>query len=450
MSASPIPSQPRPRRHLWRWRWSWLILPILLLAALSIYLTERYHDADHTTSSQPITDATLQLRTGATLARAANCMACHTARGEAPFAGGRVIATPFGNLVSPNITSDPVHGIGAWSADEFWRALHDGRGRDGSFLYPAFPFTSYTRMTRADSDALFVWMRTVAPSPRPNQPHALRFPYDQRFLLAGWRALYFRPGTYVAQPGRSAQWNRGAYLVEGVGHCSACHAARNALGATLSGPRLGGGLIAVLDWYAPSLGGDNEAGLANWSQRDLVDLLHTGVSRRSSVFGPMAEVVGQSLQYLDVADIEAMATYLQALPAADAKKATATKPLPVALSSSASADPQLVRGEALYRTHCIDCHGGDGRGAPPAYPPLAGNQAVLNASPVNPVRMVLNGGFAPATAGNPRPYGMPPFGPVLNDAQVAAVVSYMRASWGNAASAVSSDEVSRYRAVPQN
>jgi mono/diheme cytochrome c family protein len=424
-----------------------VLLASLLGVALAVYLFQRLHDPDGNVPGVPVADASQQLRTGAYLARAGNCMTCHTARGGAQYAGGRMIATPFGNLFTPNITSDRVHGIGAWSADDFWRALHNGKSRDGSFLYPAFPYTAYTRMSRADSDALFAWLRTVPPASRANQPHALRFPYDQRFLLAGWRALYFRPGTLAPQPERSAQWNRGAYLVEGVGHCSACHAERNAVGATLSGSQLGGGMIATLDWYAPSLSASAEAGLRDWSRRDVVDLLHTGVSRRGSVFGPMAEVVAQSLQYLDAPDIDAMATYLQALPgdgvataATGAAAATAAVPLPN--------DSVMAQGAALYRTHCIDCHGKDGRGAPPAYPPLAGNRALLMASAVNPIRMVLNGGFAPATAGNPRPFGMPPFGPVLDDAQVAAVVSYLRAAWGNGAAAVSSEEVGRYRAVP--
>lgn len=481
MTPPESPSVRRPRSTAAaRWKRWWPLLPAMVVAAaVGVYLVERYAEdgvvpggAGMSAGAVGVPDPAQQLRTGAMLARAANCMACHSARGEAPFAGGRVINTPFGNFITPNITSDPVHGIGAWSADDFWRALHEGKSPERRFYYPAFPFTSYTRMTRADSDALYAWMRTVPPSARANQSHALQFPYDQRILLAGWRALYFRAGTYVARPERSVQWNRGAYLVEGVGHCSACHAARNALGATRAGPGLGGALIASQDWYAPSLAAADEAGVADWARRDVVDLLQTGVSMRSSVFGPMAEVVAQSLQYLETTDIDAMATYLQQLPGQETTKnasgaakvsapaataaggnlvtpdATVPRDATAQHDDQALRDPQLVRGAALYRNHCIDCHGADGRGAPPAYPPLAGNRALLMSSAVNPIRMVLHGGFAPATAGNPRPFGMPPFGPVLDDAQIADLVSYLRASWGNRSPAVSREEVGRYRAVP--
>jgi mono/diheme cytochrome c family protein len=363
-------------------------------------------------------------------------MACHTARGGAPFAGGRELDTPFGRVAAPNITPDPATGIGAWSADDFWRALHNGTARDGRLLYPAFPYPNYTRVTRADSDALYAYLRSVAPQRRPNRAHALRFPYNQQWALAGWRLLYFKPGVHQADPKRDAAWNRGAYLVEGLGHCSACHSSRNSLGASEAG--LSGGLIPQIGWYAPSLTSAREAGLGDWRVDEIVQLLHTGVSPRAAVFGPMAEVVGRSLQYLAPADVAAMASYLKSLPGSPDAQAPAGPP------------PELVvkQGKALYEHHCADCHGADGRGKAPAYPPLAGNRALTMRDPVNAIRIVLNGGFAPGTAGNPRPYGMPPYGPILDDVEVAAVVSYLRASWGNAAPAVAPADVNRYRAVP--
>ncbi|MCA1246351.1 c-type cytochrome [Massilia sp. MS-15] len=374
---------------------------------------------------------------GAYLARAGDCVACHTARGGAEYAGGRALDTPFGRLYGPNLTPDPETGIGRWSADDFWNALHNGKSRDGRLLYPAFPYTHYTRVARADADALYAYFRSLAPVRQPNRPHELGFPYDQQALLAGWRLLYFRPGTFAPQPARGAEWNRGAYLVEGLGHCSACHSTRNRLGAT--GDTLSGGLMPTIGWYAPSLTASGEAGLGDWDKEHIVALLQTGVSPRGTATGPMAEVVARSLQHLARADLEAMATYLQALPS------TGTPP---ADSGARAPEPLLAEGRRLYAAHCAACHGEDGKGKAPAYPPLAGNRAVTLTPAVNAIRTVLHGGFPPGTAGNPRPYGMPPFGHELDDTQVAALLTYVRASWGNAAAPVAAPEVNRYRSVP--
>ncbi len=377
---------------------------------------------------------------GAYLARAGDCMACHTTRGGVPYAGGRALATPFGNVISPNITPDKDTGIGAWSADDFWRAMHNGKSKDGRLLYPAFPYTNYTKVRREDSDALYAYFQSVPPQRQANLPHTLRFPYNQQIALAAWRALYFKPAVHQDEPARSVEWNRGAYLVQGLGHCSACHSSRTTLGGSEEG--LSGGLIPMLGWYAPSLTSNAEAGLGDWDTEHIVALLHTGVSPRATVFGPMAEVVRQSLQHLEVTDVRAMAVYLKSLP--DTQPPVKAAPR----DTSEAATRQLAQGAKLYETHCASCHQADGKGVPPGYPPLAGNRALLTASPVNAIRIVLNGGFAPGTAGNPRPYGMPPYGPVLNDGEVAAVVSHLRASWGNNAPAVTALEVNKYRSVP--
>jgi mono/diheme cytochrome c family protein len=379
------------------------------------------------------------LSRGAYLARAGDCMACHTARGGAPYAGGRAIDTPFGRLYAPNITPDHDTGIGAWNADDFWRALHNGKSRDGRLLYPAFPYTNYTKVSRPDADALFAWLRSLAPVRQPNRAHELRFPYDQQPTLALWRLLYFRPGVYQPDARRDAAWNRGAYLVEGLGHCAACHSSRNNLGAA-DGP-LTGGLIPMLGWYAPSLASNAEAGLGSWDGAEIVQLLKTGVAPRATVFGPMAEVVAQSLQHLSDADLAAMAGYLKSLPAEPAAVRNAPAP-------DERRQQVLEQGRGLYETHCVDCHGADGKGAPPAYPPLAGNRALTMDQSVNAIRIVLNGGFAPGTAGNPRPFGMPPYSHLLSDDEVAAVVTYLRASWGNRAPPVTAAQVNRYRSVP--
>jgi mono/diheme cytochrome c family protein len=410
-----------------------IALGALLVLALGAVLLA-WPRAQHIPSSSPQAWApsASNIARGAYLARAGDCAACHTARGGAAYAGGRAVDTPFGRVMAPNITPDLDTGIGAWTADDFWNALHNGIGSKGRLLYPAFPYPSYTRVTRDDADALFAYLRSLPPARQPNRPHALRFPYDSQAALAAWRLLYFKPGVYTEEPARGANWNRGAYLVEGLGHCSACHSPRNGLGA--SGQGLHGGLIPVLGWYAPSLAS---------SDPHLAQLLHTGVSPQGAVFGPMAEVVGRSLQHLSEADIGAMAGYLRSLPGETDARAPAVAP-PEAL---------MKLGANLYGQHCADRHGKDGRGASgedggPAYPRLAGNRTLAIEEPVNAIRIVLNGGFAPATKGNPRPYGMPPYSSVLSDAEVAAVLSYARASWGNAAPMVTPAEVNGYRAVP--
>jgi mono/diheme cytochrome c family protein len=380
------------------------------------------------------TDAATVAR-GAYLARIGNCAGCHTARGGPDYAGGRGIETPFGVVYASNLTPDPDTGLGRWSADAFWRALHHGRSADGRLLYPAFPYPNTTLVTRADSDALFAYLRQLPPVRQANRAHELRFPYNTQAALAVWRALYFRPATFTPEPSQSDAFNRGAYLVRGLGHCEACHAPRNALGATRDEAQLAGGLIPMQAWYAPSLSSPGEAGVADWRVEEIVALLQTGVSARASVMGPMAEVVFRSTQHLSDADARAMATYLKGLPA-QAPQARAFVP----------ADPAALQaGAAIYSDHCADCHGAAGEGVAGMYPALAGNRAVTLHSPNNVVRAVLYGGFPPATAGNPRPFGMPPFVHALPDEGVAQVASYIRQSLGNRAPPVTPLDVRRAR-----
>ena len=375
-----------------------------------------------------------QIARGAYLARAGNCMACHTARGGENYAGGHPIATPFGTVFTSNLTPDDNTGIGSWSSAHFWRAMHNGRSKNGRLLYPAFPYPNYTQVTREDSDAIYAYLKSLPAVTQPNRPHALRFPYQSQAALAVWRALYFSPGVYQPEANRNAEWNRGAYLVKGLGHCSACHTARNVMGASSTDLDLAGGLIPMQNWYAPSLTSPHEAGVGDWDRQHIVSLLKNGVSPRASVTGPMAEVVLRSTQYLNDDDLGAMAQFLKELPAAT--------PAPSAATPAASS----VKGAKLYELHCAQCHGDKGRGVPNAYPALAGNRAVTMQSTVNLVQIVLSGGYAPATQGNPRPYGMPPFVLVLNDSDIAAVLTHIRGSWGNQASEVTPLEVSRMRA----
>ena len=416
---------------------------IALLAALALALVLVFQLGGTPEEVPPPTGASdTSVERGEYLVRAGNCFSCHTARGGQAYAGGRAIPTPFGTLYSTNITPDPETGIGRWSADDLWRALHEGKSRDGSLLYPAFPYTHYTRLRRPDVDAMFAYLRTVQPVRSANAPHEMRFPYSRRALLAGWRALYFDQGTFKPDPKQSEQWNRGAYLVEGLGHCSACHATRSAWGGVQRGD-IGGGLIPILDWYAPSLASDRETGLGSWEIAEIVELLKTGVAPRGAVFGPMAEVVRDSLQYLTEEDLAAMAVYLKSQRDDDDSDAPGG-----ALVSASQRAQMMKQGTTLYREHCADCHQAKGEGVPRIYPPLAGNEAILMRNPVNAIRITLNGGFPPSTQGNPRPYGMPPFAHVLNDAEVASVVTYIRGAWRNRAAPVAPSEVASGRGVP--
>jgi mono/diheme cytochrome c family protein len=375
------------------------------------------------------------LERGRYLVAAGDCIACHTAIGGAPFAGGRGIETPFGTVYSSNITPDAATGIGGWSRDDFWQALHNGRSRDGRLLYPAFPYPNFTRVTREDADAMFDYLRALPPVPRKNRPHALRFPYNTQTALAAWRLLFFRPGAFEPEPARGADWNRGAYLVRGLGHCDACHASRNLFGAVSHSLDLGGGLIPMQNWYAPPLAAGAAGGVGGWQAEDIVGLLRSGISPRGMAMGPMAEVVYRSTQHLSPDDARAIAVYLQA---------SIAKAPPQALPPAGDART-LARGAAVYDDRCASCHGGNGEGAFPAYPALAGNPSVSAPLAANAIKAVLNGGYAPATAANPRPYGMPAFFSELSDADVAAVLTYVRSSWGNGGGAVASLDVERYR-----
>jgi len=408
-----------------------------VLAVVALVLLLNFRGEGRIDDAPPLTPpAGDTVARGAYLVRAGNCMTCHTDRGGAEFAGGRPILTPFGTVYASNITPHKATGIGDWSASHFWRALHNGRARDGRLLYPAFPYPNYTLLTRADADAMYHYLRSVPPIEQPNKTHQLRWPYRTQAALAVWRALYFSPAQHEEDSAQSAEWNRGAYLVRGLGHCNACHGPRNALGANSDMMDLSGGQIPMRNWYAPSLASPAEAGVADWDLADIERLLRTGVAARATVLGPMAEVVLRSTQQLSASDLRATAVFLKALPQ---RPAEAPGP-PVTMSTQ-----MAERGAKLYEQHCAQCHGPQGEGIAGAYPALAGNRAVTMPVTANLVQIVLNGGFAPATAGNPRPFGMPPYATVLSDADVAAVLSHIRGAWGNRAAAVSELAVGQQR-----
>jgi cytochrome c553 len=382
---------------------------------------------------------------GAYLARAGNCMGCHTAQGQPAWAGGRAVDTPFGRVFSSNLTSDKATGLGNWTADDFWRALNQGISKNNRLLYPAFPYPYYTQITRADADDLWAYLQTLAPVNQPPKPHELRWPYSTQLALRVWRWAYFSAGPAQPVKTQSAEWMRGAYLVQGLGHCSACHAPRNALGGSGNLQSLAGSMMPLNDWYAPSLVSRAEAGLGDWSVDQITTLLQTGRSDgqgavgHGAVNGPMVEVVLGSTQHLSAPDVRAIAVYLKDLAAREPKAlppVTAHTPPPAGV---------LQRGESVYTTHCAGCHGEQGQGVAGAYPRLAGNRAVNLPQTVNLIQIVLNGGFAPATQGNPRPFGMPPYVLTLTDADIAAVLTHVRSSWGNTAAPVSELQVTQLR-----
>jgi mono/diheme cytochrome c family protein len=366
---------------------------------------------------------------GAALAQVGHCAGCHTARGGEPYAGGRALATPFGTVRSANLTPDADTGIGRWSDTDFWRALHNGRSADARWLLPACPYPNFTQVSREDARDLFAYLRSVPAVAQRPPPHELRGLYGTQAALAVWRALYFRPGTPPA--------DRGAYLVGGLAHCGACHGQRNAWGATDGPLDLRGGAVTSPGWYAPALDDAREAGMAQWTQADVVALLKSGRNAHATTSGPMAHVVAGSTQHLADEDLQAMATFLRALPP--------RRTTPPARDAAAAAALRDI-GAKLYEQHCANCHGEQGEGSPGGVAPaLRGNRAVVMDVPDNVIRVVLGGGYGPATANNPRPHGMPPFAIALSNDDVAAVVTYIRNAWGHQASAVNSVAVDRQR-----
>jgi mono/diheme cytochrome c family protein len=387
-----------------------------------------------------------QIEQGRYLALAGNCMACHTARGGVPLAGGRRIDTPFGGVFSSNLTPDPVTGLGRWNAHDFWQAMHRGRSKEGRLLAPAFPYNHTSVITREDSDAIFAWLKTLPPVEQAQPAHTLVWPLGTQPALAVWRSLFFAPSPFRPQPSHSAEWNRGAYLVQGLGHCAACHSPRNALGASGAVSDLSGGLMPVVNWYAPDLTRDAESGMASTPLADIVRLLRTGASANAQTSGPMGEVVQHSLQHLRDSDLQAMAVYLQS------RAQSMPQPIPAPAQVGRISPQVLTQGAKVYERQCVQCHGEQGEGTKThagevAYPALAGNRAVLLRDPTNLVQLVLYGGYGPATEGHPRPFGMPPAVLELADPDIAAVLTHLRTQWGHQAGEVTALQVNRIRAA---
>lgn len=372
---------------------------------------------------------------GEYLVRIGDCEYCHTEPNGKPFAGGRAIATPFGVIYTVNITSDRDTGIGAWTDQDFYRAMHTGISRDGSHLYPAFPYPWFTKVSRGDVEAIKAYLNTVPPVQQANKRSELPWPMSWRGSMFGWNLLFFDEGDYRNDAAQSAQWNRGAYLVEGLAHCGACHTPVDWLGGTKHRDAFQGG-VAGLHWAAPGLGSNIRDGVGGWSVAEIVEYLKTGANAKSASAGPMTDVVMNSTQYLSDADLNAMAFYLKNRPEAGVK----SPPKTGALGTDA-----LARGEALYLDNCTACHNPDGRGVPKVFPPLTGSAAIQADNPGTVIHVVLAGSKMAAPSSLPTGLSMPGFGWKLDDREIADVVNYARHAWGNRASLVDADTVAAVR-----
>lgn len=402
--------------------------------ALTLLLVACTRTAEPAARSQSAADAA-QIARGKYLARVGDCASCHTAKGGAPMAGGFPVPTPFGNIYSVNITPDRDTGIGNWSEQDFYRAMHEGISADGHHLYPAFPYPWFTKASRADVDAIRAYLATFPPVHAVATRNELPWYLSWRGELAGWNLLNFDKGEYRSDPKHSAQWNRGAYLVEGLGHCGACHTPTNVIGGSKTDKSYQGG-DAGRHWYAPGLGDNLRDGVGNWSAAEIVEYLKTGANAKSATAGPMTEVVMNSTRHFTDADLQAIAVYLKDRPHAPAKSVPAAKAL--------DADT-LARGEALYIDNCTACHMPDGRGLAHVFPPLTGSSAIQADQPGTVIHVVLAGARMADPASKPTGLAMPGFGWKLDDREVADVVNYIRHAWGNRAPLVDAGAVAKVR-----
>jgi mono/diheme cytochrome c family protein len=375
-----------------------------------------------------------KIERGRYLAVLGDCVSCHTAPGGKPFAGGAALETPFGALIGPNITPDVVTGVGAWSEEDFRRAMHEGISRGGARLYPAMPYPAYTKVTRDDVSAIWAYLRSLDPVRNEVQPNQLRFPFNvRRPATSTWDLINFRPGAFQPNPAKSDAWNRGAYLVEGLGHCGTCHTPKNITGGDRGSEALQGALLQ--DWYAPDLTEDPRTGIGSWSIEEIVRYLKTGANSYDIASGPMAEAVSNSTSKMTDADLLAIATYLK-------DRAPRSGRAVIAL---AAANPRMVAGQAIYEDRCAACHSHSGAGVTNLFPRLASAPLVQSADPTSLIRVVLIGSRAVATSAAPTAPAMPAFGWNLNDTEVADVLTYVRNTWGNAASAVQPEDVTKLR-----
>ncbi|MBI1179556.1 MAG: c-type cytochrome [Alphaproteobacteria bacterium] len=374
-----------------------------------------------------------EISRGRQLAIAADCTACHTAEGGKPFAGGKPVETPFGTVYGKNITFDKDTGIGTWSEDDFWHALHDGKDDEGHHLYPAMPYNYYTRMPRRDVDAIYTYLKTLPAVHKQNKPNDLSWPFSWRWLMTFWDWLFFDKGVYQPQPQQTAAYNHGAYLVEGPGHCGACHTPTGFLGAPDRDEALRGN--EVEHWYAPSLTEGSHQGLGSWTSQEIVHYLANGGNDRTAAFGPMAEVVADSTSKMSDQDLHDIAVYLKSRSAPKHQESDGGKPDRGPMSA----------GHRIYNAQCAACHTQGGGGQRGQFDSLKGSGIVQADGPQSVVHVILTGVQAVHTEHRPTAPAMPAFDWKLTDGQIADVATYIRNAWGNRASPVAAGNVADMR-----
>ena len=391
------------------------------------------------------------LQKGAYLAKVSDCVSCHTAPHGKDMAGGLQMMTPLGAIYTTNITPDRETGIGNYTLADFTKVMRKGVTKDGHHLYPAMPYPSYTKMSDEDISLLYVYfMKGVEPVKQPNKKNAIPWPLNARWPLAAWNLVFLKEGVYQPKADKDASWNRGAYLVQGMGHCGACHTPRGIAfqekgidessktfmtGATLEG------------WAASNLAGDHNSGLGRWSEGDIVSYLKTGVNQYSSTFGTMTTVINNSTEAMSAEDLSAIAHYLKTLPPALNEKQP-----PYQYNADATLaqfkESTKYPGARLYQQYCLACHGADGKGTVPYLTPLAGNPAILDKDPSSLINVILNGSPQLVPQGIAAPYNMPRFRSILNDEQVSQLVTFMQASWNHNLPSTDAKQVAKIRKMP--
>ena len=388
------------------------------------------------------------VKRGEYLAKAGDCIACHSAPRGKPFAGGLQMMTPMGAIYSTNITPDRDTGIGQYSEDDFKRAMREGVAKDGHNLYPAMPYPSYAKVNDDDMHALYAYfMQGVAPVKQANREPDIRWPMNMRWPLKFWNMVFLEKGVYRDKPGKDVAWNRGAYLIQGLGHCGSCHTPRGVAFQEKALDESGSAFLTggLLDnWFASNLTGEHNVGLGRWSEADVAQFLKTGANQHASAFGAMTSVINNSTQAMTDADVAAMSRYLKSLPAAGGSGGPAYAYDPKVTKVSLTR-PANDAGAKVYTAYCMHCHGVDGRGFAPMLAPLAGNPNVLEKDASSLINVTLNGTEDLVIGGVPAPYPMPKYADVLSDQQIADVLGFVRAGWNNGAPAVGAGDVGKLR-----
>jgi mono/diheme cytochrome c family protein len=384
--------------------------------------------------SQPFDDSTpnaAQVRRGQYLVAAGDCISCHVREGGEPFAGGLGLNTPFGVIYTSNITPDLGTGIGAWTNDQFYRAMHDGKSAQGQDLYPAFPYPWFRRVSREDDDAIFAYLKTLPAVSYTPPKNDLSFPLNFRSFVGAWNVLFLDSHDFQSDPGQSAEWNRGAYLVNGLGHCGGCHTPKNSFGADKSKQELHGAKLN--NWIAPDLTSNTRIGLGDWSVDDIAEFLASGRNAHAAAGGDMADVINYSTSFINDADRRAIAVYLKSQPASPG------------IASSTPDAGAMRRGTEIYSDACASCHLDNGIGQSRLFPPLGKDAMLQQPDPTGLVHLILGGTRVGVSASRPSPLGMPSFAWKLTDQEIADVSTFIRNSWGNQASPVTASDVSELR-----